>query len=54
MEVNSETDFVARNEHFQGLVLLLWLHLRIAHGIGVARTCDGTLYFTINLLAGPE
>jgi hypothetical protein len=23
-------------------------------GVGVAPNCEGTLYFTINLLAGPE
>jgi uncharacterized protein YkwD len=37
-------------EHRANLLGAAWRQT----GVGVARTCDGTLYFTINLVAGPE
>jgi uncharacterized protein YkwD len=41
---------MASPEHRSNLLGLGWKQ----SGVGVARNCEGTLYFTINLLAAPE
>jgi uncharacterized protein YkwD len=41
---------MASPEHRANLLGPVWRQT----GVGVARNCDGTLYFTINLLAGSE
>jgi uncharacterized protein YkwD len=40
---------MASPEHRANLLGAAWRQT----GVGVARNCEGTLYFTINLLAGP-
>ena len=41
---------MASPEHRENLLGPAWRQT----GVGVARNCEGTLYFTINLLAAPE
>jgi uncharacterized protein YkwD len=41
---------MASPEHRDNLLGPAWRQT----GVGVARNCEGTLYFTINLLAAPE
>jgi uncharacterized protein YkwD len=41
---------MASPEHRENLLGPAWKQT----GVGVARNCEGTLYFTINLLAAPE